>query len=176
MTLNELIELHKDDNLINVKNIITNWNNDMRNTYNIFLSDNEIDIISNEINIKIILLGEFNLLYPVEEINDVNDKFNIIELNNIIRYSAFKISGELQNLIMYKDEDLKNGAIEINTKNDYGYQGFEVLNQDGNFQFTNQKQSSNDRYRYYRFLNSRVRGLADDVYNEIKERLLQGIY
>lgn len=176
MTLNEFIELHGDDTNIDPKAIIRNWNNVIKNTYNIFLSDNEVDIIGNEIKLKLLLLGEFNLIYPVEELNDVNDKFNIIELNNIIRYSCFKISGELQNLIMYKDEDLKNGAIEINTKNDYGYQGFEVLNQDGNFQYTNQKQSSNDRYRYYRFLKSRVSRIADDIYNEIKARLLQGIY
>ena len=176
MKFKEWFEMHNLDEKLNIKNIITDWNNDILATENFSLSQQEIDIIAKEISEKIITLGNFEMIYSVLELDDDSDILNVIEFTKIIKYASFKLAGDLKNLTNYKDEDLQKNQIEICGENAVGYSGYDLTNQDGQFQKNNSNQKTNDKIRYYGYLNKRAKYFAEWVYLEIKTIMLRGIY
>lgn len=172
----EWFDMHNLDGKLNVKNIINDWNNDILLTEKFSLTLQEIDLISKEINEKITTLGNFEMIYPVLVLNDINDILNVIEFTKIIKYASFKLAGELKNLTNYKDEELQKSQIEISGENAMGYSGYDLTNQDGQFQKNNSNQKTNDKIRYYGYLNKRAKYFAEWVYLEIKTVMLRGIY
>ena len=176
MRFKEWFDLHDLDGKINIKSIITDWNNEILLTEKFSLSQQEIALISKEINEKLITLGNFEMIYPVLELDDDSDILNVVEFTKIIKYASFKLAGDLKNLTNYKDEDLQKNQIEIIGENAMGYSGYDLTNQDGQFQKNNSNQKTNDKIRYYGYLNKRAKYFAEWVYEEIKTIMLRGIY
>ena len=176
MLFKEWVALHKDDDKLNVKNIITKWNDDIKLTYKFELSLQEMEVLSNEISTKLITLGNFDMLYDVLELDDDNDILNYVEFSNILKYSVFKLSGDLKNLTNYKDTELEEWQSKVDSDVGIGYSGYDLTNQDGAYQKNSQVQKNNDKIRYYSYLNKRARYLAEWVYEEIKLQLLRRIY
>lgn len=165
MTFKEFIDNHLD------------WKDKLIEYYNNMLSINDafkyqyFNAVIDLLDLELQKLYDFELLY--------DEDFVYINFKQILHKNLFKLIGEHKTLMSYASQELKDGQKyrKGTNKYDVGYAGFEVVNQEGTFQFNKNEfeEFEGSNFMFYNYLRRKNIMFGYDIIKEVKE-LLRLIY
>lgn len=141
---------------------------------NLLYSEETINFIINVLEMKLAEIYEYELNF-LETSNYLR-----IRLNNILSQSVFKLVNEFKILTTFSNKKLEEelSITKSNSKSNIGYAGFDLENQDGDFQ-KNTMETSNqniDKNMFLSLIQRRTREWADNVNKKIVVELCRTLY